>query len=214
MSLAELFGVSFELRGLENVNSNKGGVIVINHQSAPDFACIAKLYTKIKRITLVTAKDLLYKCPPFYFCILLLGGISIDLNDKESAKIIINKQVNDIKNKNMKLIVFPEGKRNETNKLLPFKKGSFHLAIQSQTCIQPVVVSRFYFFDTKKKFFGRGKSIIKILPEISTVGMTRSDVDELVERTRNLMQSEFTALSNEVYDAFQDKELINLKVCK
>lgn len=171
---------------------------MINHQSGPDFACVSKFYTRIGPSIIVTAKDLIYKCPPIYFLILLLGGISIDLRDRESAKLIMNKQVNLIKNNDFKLLVFPEGKRNETNQLLPFKKGSFHVAILSQTFIQPIVASKYYFFNTKNKFFGRGKSIIQILPKISTVGMTIDDLDVLVERTRDLMQNEFTKLNNEV----------------
>lgn len=170
---------------------------------------IAKLHFKIGRSIIVTGKDLIYKCPPFYFMVLLLGGISLDLQDKKSAKTVINKKIEDLKNKNLKLLVFPEGKRNETETLLPFKKGPFHVAIQSQTFVQPIVVSKYYFFDEKKKFFGRGESIIKILPEISTVGLTIDDLDELVERTRDLMQTEFTALNAEVFQEMQKQELIN-----
>lgn len=36
-------------------------------------------------------------------------------------------------------------------------KGAFHIAIQSESAIQPVVVSKYYFLDSKRKTFGRGK---------------------------------------------------------
>lgn len=35
---ADLLGASFKFRGFENVDLKKGGVVVINHQSAPDIA--------------------------------------------------------------------------------------------------------------------------------------------------------------------------------
>jgi lysophosphatidate acyltransferase len=52
--------------------------------------------------------------------------------------------------------MFPEGTRNGSATLLPFKKGAFHVAIASQTPIQPVVVSRYNFLDESKKLFNSG----------------------------------------------------------
>lgn len=81
---------------------------------------------------------------------------------------------------------------------MPFKKGCFHVAIQSQCAIQPVVVSRYFFLDPKRKIFRRGKAVIKILPEIETKGMDKENVDALLENTQKLMQEEFEKLSDEV----------------
>jgi lysophosphatidate acyltransferase len=52
--------------------------------------------------------------------------------------------------------MFPEGTRNGSATLLPFKKGAFHVAISSQTPIQPVVISRYHFLDHRKKVFNSG----------------------------------------------------------
>lgn len=35
-----LLGVTYEIRGLENINKKKGGVTVLNHQSALDLICM------------------------------------------------------------------------------------------------------------------------------------------------------------------------------
>lgn len=56
-----------------------------------------------------------------------------------------------------KLVICPEGTRHGGETLLPFKKGTFHLAIETQCPIQPVVVSRYDFLDHDKKIFNRGK---------------------------------------------------------
>lgn len=50
-----------------------------------------------------------------------------------------------------RVLMFPEGTRNLSDKLLPFKKGAFHLAIASQCPIQPVAVDR-YTFLSKHRF--------------------------------------------------------------
>lgn len=60
--------------------------------------------------------------------------------------------------------MFPEGTRHIGDELLPFKKGAFHVAIASQTPIQPIVVSRYYFLDSKTYKFDAGKPKVDHLP--------------------------------------------------
>ena len=56
------------------------------------------------------------------------------------------------------MFIFPEGTRNRGGRmLLPFKKGAFHLAIQTQVPIIPVVISCYNsFLDHKNKVFEDG----------------------------------------------------------
>lgn len=88
---------------------------------------------------------------------------------------------------------------------MPFKKGSFHVAVQAQCPIQPIVVSRYTFLDSKRKFFGRGHSIIRILPEVKTTGLGKADVDKLTLDVQNLMQQHFEKLNDEVAAAIHMK---------
>lgn len=70
------------------------------------------------------------------------------------------------------------------------------MAMQSQCGIQPVVVSRYSMLDSERKIFGRGKIVMKILPEISTKGMNRKDLDGLTSNVRKLMQEKFEKISD------------------
>jgi lysophosphatidate acyltransferase len=83
-----------------------------------------------------------------------------------------------------------------TDTLLPFKKGPFHLAIEAQCPIQPIVVSRYTFLESKRKFFGRGHSIISVLPEVKTKGMGKEDIAALVARVQSMMQMKFEELND------------------
>lgn len=159
---------------------------------------IARLFPKIGRAAIVAKLELAYQCPPFGLASWLCGFVFINRKDRSSAHRSINKQQIEISKNQKKLVIFPEGTRNESSELLSFKKGPFHVAIASQTSIQPVIVSKYHYFDSKRALFGRGKSLVKILPEISTKGMTKEDVDELMETTRKLMQDNFSVLSDKV----------------
>lgn len=84
-----------------------------------------------------------------------------------------------------------------TESLLPFKKGSFHIAVQAQCPIQPIVVSRLTFLDSNRKYFGRGQAMISILPEVPTKGLGKDDVEALTLKVHDLMQKHFEKLNDE-----------------
>lgn len=72
--------------------------------------------------------------------------------------------------------------------MLPFKKGAFHLAIQAQLPVLPVVsVGYSHIYDSSKRSFPGGELEIRVLEPISTKGMTAEDVNSLMERTREVM---------------------------
>jgi lysophosphatidate acyltransferase len=88
---------------------------------------------------------------------------------------------------------------------LPFKKGPFHVALNAQCQIQPIVVSRYSFLDSKRKFFGRGRAIIKILPAVSAEGMDKDNIDSLLANVQKIMQEEYEKLNDEVAAAVSMK---------
>lgn len=57
----------------------------------------------------------------------------------------------------LKLWMFPEGTRRNTGEIHSFKKGAFHVAINGQIPILPIVYSQYYFMDEKQRKFDNGK---------------------------------------------------------
>lgn len=94
--------------------------------------------------------------------------------------------------------IFPEGTRSYANTptLLPFKKGAFHLAIQAQVPIVPVVVANYSnILDLKRKTFNAGSIPVSVLQAVETKGLTKDDVDTLVEKVRSSMMDELVRIT-------------------
>ncbi|KFB40008.1 AGAP009414-PA-like protein [Anopheles sinensis] len=216
-TIIKLFGVEYEIRGQQNINVRNGGVVLLNHQSAIDIVSIAfKIGCKANAfcpflLPFASAITVATRVPqhstrgeegtvlraPVRNCIPSRRGCFYRSENTASAKDVMKREAVAITKDHLKLAIFPEGTRHDNDTLLPFKKGSFHVAVDSQSIIQPVVVSKYHFLDHKRKRFGRGRVIINILPEIPTKGMAKADVNELTDRCQKLMQAEFDKLSAE-----------------
>ena len=96
------------------------------------------------------------------------------------------------------VFIFPEGTRSyaSTPTLLPLKKGAFHLAVQAQVPIIPVVVANYSnVLDLKRKIFNSGQIPLSILRPVETKGLTKADVDALVLRVQKDMADELIRIS-------------------
>ena len=96
------------------------------------------------------------------------------------------------------VFIFPEGTRSyyDSPGLLSFKKGAFHLAIQAQVPVVPVVAANYSnVLSMKKKIFRAGSIPVKVLEPISTAGKTKEDVDELLKEVEGLMLSALKELT-------------------
>lgn len=149
----------------------------------------------------VVAKRELFFAWPFGLAAWLSGLIFINRMQSNRARDELCRATTNIINKKIKLWIFPEGTRRNTGDLHPFKKGAFHVAIDAQLPILPVVFSSYRrFLDDKNKRLDSGKIIISTLPPISTVGLNKSDLDSLMSHTYDLMNKEFQLITKEVVD--------------
>lgn len=191
-----LMGIKFEIRGKENIIRDSGCIVLINHQSMLDLGVLAELWSVLERCVVISKKEILY-FGPFGLASWLWGTIFINRRNAEEARKTINSTSKYVREAKMKVLFFPEGKRHSGNTLIPFKKGPFHLAISSQVPIQPVVVSKYYFLNSKSKRFDSGLSYINILPPIPTENITKDNIQELIDETYEIMNTSFVQTSQE-----------------
>jgi 1-acyl-sn-glycerol-3-phosphate acyltransferase len=110
-------------------------VVVANHQSLLDILLLSKLPREMKWI----AKESLFKVPWVGWIFRISGDISVRRGDSESGGAALAKARRYLEH-GMSVMIFPEGTRSVSAKLLPFKSGAFRLAIEAGVPILPVAV--------------------------------------------------------------------------
>ncbi|XP_047492350.1 1-acyl-sn-glycerol-3-phosphate acyltransferase alpha-like [Penaeus chinensis] len=197
--LNPLLGLHWEVKGQEHITVNRAAIVVANHQSSLDFLGMVYMWPMFEKITAIAKKELFYAMP-FGMTAWLCGTRFIDRRNPERAKMSMNKALEYVTEEKVKLWVFPEGTRSMADEMLPFKKGAFHLAIEGQLPVLPVVYSSYRgFLNHPFKIFNPGHIIVTCLPPISTAGMTKEDMPHLMEEVRAQMMEVYTKTSSQVH---------------
>lgn len=191
--LKHLYGIKIKVLGAEHLNLKEPYVIVCNHQASLDLMGMVEVIPK--RCVPIAKKELLYMGTVGWAC-WLSGMIFIDRQRTGDAIDVISQTAKTIRRENLQVWIFPEGTRNQSRSMLPFKRGAFHLAVQAQVPIFPIVISPYWdFFSSKEKKFTSGTFTIRVLPRIETRGLSPKDVPELTETVRNIMVDVFAEMS-------------------
>ncbi|KAL9485191.1 hypothetical protein ACSS6W_003980 [Trichoderma asperelloides] len=189
-------GVEFVIDDPDNVlGSTRPAVFIGNHQTELDVLMLGAIFPKYCS---VTAKAQLKRVPFLGWFMSLSGTIFIDRKNSQGARSAMDGAANEIKTSRQSVYMFPEGTRSYAKEpmLLPFKKGAFHLAVQSGVPIVPVVVANYsHVLYVKNLVFNSGKIPVKVLAPIPTTNLTTADVDELTRSTREVMLSELISLT-------------------
>lgn len=162
-------------------------ILISNHQSELDIYMLGRIFPQR---CVVTAKKQLKYIPFLGWFMSASGTFFLDRSNRQSAIDTLNAALNDLKTNKGGLFMFPEGTRSysSTPTLLPFKKGAFHLAVQAQIPIIPLVVSNTSNLYSMKLFnFNSGKINIRVLDPVQTEGLTAEDVPDLTKRVYESM---------------------------
>lgn len=128
-------GVNWELIGVDRLPAGNC-IFMANHVSNMDPPLLIPLLPR--RVT-VMVKSELFKMPILGPAMRLGDFVPIDRTNRESA-IASVREASDIVRKGLDMVVFPEGTRSRDGRLLPFKKGSFYLAMDTGVPIVPVTI--------------------------------------------------------------------------
>ena len=102
----------------------------------------------------------------------------------------LDQAVRALRERNVNIWIFPEGTRSHGQSMGTFKKGGFHMAVAAQAPLVCVVLDPITeVLDTARHRAPGGRIRVRILPPVSTVGLTVSQVDDL----RRDMEARFHA---------------------
>ncbi|KAG6897177.1 hypothetical protein C0992_003566 [Termitomyces sp. T32_za158] len=184
--------IRVEVEGQEHLDNGRPAVLMANHQSMLDVLVVGRLMPK--QTSIMSKKSLQYT--PLGPFMTMSGAIFVDRGNNARAIESLNAAGALMRMRRISLWMFPEGTRtsNEVPDMRPLKKGGFHLAVQSQLPIIPIV-SENYWRLYHKGVFDSGVIKVRVLPPVPTAGLGAEDIPELITRVQDQMMDTLREIS-------------------
>ncbi|MGI8559035.1 MAG: HAD-IB family hydrolase [Solirubrobacteraceae bacterium] len=180
-----LAGIRVEVvSGTEHLWDVRPCVFAFNHQSKLDPIVLMKLLRSgFTGIAKAEAKHV----PGFGQFFQLAGVAFIERGDTGQAKRALEPAVAKIRDERISLVIAPEGTRSATPRLGRFKKGAFHIAMQAEVPIVPIVMRNVGEVMWRgAQMLSPGTVEVAVLPAVDTSDWRRESIDEHVREVREL----------------------------
>lgn len=130
-------GIKVIKENFEAFETKEPRIYVSNHQNTFDIVAFG---THFPKNTVCIAKMELLVVPIFGWFFYATNHILIRRSRKDKARNSMDEAARRIRENGVSIFMFPEGTRNRTSEpLQPFKKGAFHLAMQTNVPVVPFI---------------------------------------------------------------------------
>lgn len=172
------------LHGREKLGDAPHFIYMMNHNSNLDAPAV---FMSLPGEVRALGKQELFRLPVLATAMRLGGFVPVDRSNRERA-IESVRGAAELAAEGASFLIAPEGTRSRSGKLLPFKKGGFHMAIESQVPILPITVTGAYeLMPPGAKAIRAGRIDIHFHDPIETAGLEGKDRLRLMEQVRAVM---------------------------
>lgn len=178
--------------GLEHVEAGESYIVMANHRSMYDIPALHYLLGRGRDLRWI-AKQEIQRVPVFGWAYRLSRHVAIDRQNRKAAIEALKRAAAESKD-GVSFVIMPEGTRNTATELLPFKKGGFHLALDTGLPILPVAIAGSDELMRKGSWYILPGAIhVAVRPAVETRDRDRSDIEGLIERVRGEIESALRA---------------------
>jgi 1-acyl-sn-glycerol-3-phosphate acyltransferase len=186
-------GIQVRGEGLEHIRPRATAIYCANHQSAMD---IPILFVNLPVQFRFVAKRSLFHMPFLGWHLRRSGHIPVDRDRPREAMKSMKRAAQEIR-EGKSVLLFPEGHRSRTSQMLPFKDGSFYIAILAGVPIVPITINGSRHVLKPDTYHVRaGLTEMIVHPAIETPGLTLKDAHRLSEQVRQIIASRFVPVED------------------
>jgi len=184
-----------KIEGREKAIRGTTYVIISNHQSILDILLLNCLRYRFKWISKIEN----IKVPILGWYLRMADYITVDRGNEESRAEMLGRSYECLE-REISLMIFPEGTRSKNMQIGFFKRGAFQLAIQSGKPILPIIIDGTGGVLPKHGFiFNRGHKIrIRVLDPVHPESFGIDNPDELALKFSTFMSAALKKLSDEI----------------
>ncbi|HKQ59915.1 MAG TPA: lysophospholipid acyltransferase family protein, partial [Candidatus Polarisedimenticolaceae bacterium] len=184
--IVRALGAEIDYVGRERLDPARACLYVANHQSMVD---IWALLMVLPESTRFVAKESLFRVPVLGWALRASGFVPVDRTNRTRALRSLELAATRVRS-GLSLVLFPEGTRSPDGRLGSFKKGPFHLALDTGVPIVPVAISgSWHVMPPRTLRFRRGRVRVRFLPAVDPRATSAGDAAALRDHVRNAIAS-------------------------